>query len=66
MAKMIRFGLVVCALVFNVFAQDESTVEVKIEKLNQIENCEKMTNKYDVLSMHYTGTLEDGTKFDSR
>lgn len=28
--------------------------------------CESKSKNGDVLSMHYTGTLLDGTKFDSR
>lgn len=38
--------------------------ELQIE--NVITNeCETRSKKGDMLSMHYTGTLEDGTKFDS-
>lgn len=31
----------------------------------KVENCERRSKKGDTLDMHYTGTLEDGTEFDS-
>jgi len=39
--------------------------ELKIENVVTNE-CEVKSKNGDMLSMHYTGTLEDGTKFDSR
>uniref|UniRef100_A0A1B6C5K0 peptidylprolyl isomerase n=1 Tax=Clastoptera arizonana TaxID=38151 RepID=A0A1B6C5K0_9HEMI len=31
----------------------------------RVDNCKVKSKKGDFLSMHYTGTLEDGTEFDS-
>uniref|UniRef100_A0A023FNR3 peptidylprolyl isomerase n=1 Tax=Amblyomma cajennense TaxID=34607 RepID=A0A023FNR3_AMBCJ len=31
----------------------------------RVENCDARSRKGDVLHMHYRGTLEDGTEFDS-
>ena len=38
---------------------------LKIEVLEVPEACDKKAANGQILSMHYTGTLEDGTKFDS-
>lgn len=38
---------------------------LKIEKLFVPEGCDVKSKLGDQLTMHYTGTLEDGTKFDS-
>lgn len=43
--------------------KEEKTEEVKIEILEE-GNGEEAKNG-DIISVHYTGTLEDGTKFDS-
>ena len=40
--------------------------ELKVETLFKPDECEKLSKNGDMLSMDYTGTLEDGTKFDSR
>nr|CAA53594.1 FK506-binding protein [Botryllus schlosseri] len=55
--------LVACVAVFCV------TVHAKVDKLQigvlkRVE-CERKSGSGDVLDMHYTGTLEDGSKFDS-
>ncbi|XP_056011694.1 uncharacterized protein LOC125680793 isoform X2 [Ostrea edulis] len=40
--------------------------ELKIEVLKKADNDDcKKSKRLDMLSMHYVGTLEDGTKFDA-
>eukprot|EP00105_Crassostrea_gigas_P004193 XP_011417332.1 PREDICTED: FK506-binding protein 2 isoform X1 [Crassostrea gigas] len=41
--------------------------ELKIDVLQTVEDdkCTRKSKRLDMLSMHYVGTLEDGTKFDS-
>lgn len=39
---------------------------LKIEYIYVLDGCEPKSKINDMLTMHYTGKLLDGTKFDSR
>ena len=56
-------GLLALIYLSSVFCQEE---EMKIEILHKVEECARKTKKNDLVTMHYTGTLENGTQFDSR
>ncbi|KAL0275824.1 UNVERIFIED_CONTAM: hypothetical protein PYX00_003558 [Menopon gallinae] len=61
---------IICALFifFLTFIQTECKGEVKELRIGvkkRVENCSIKSRRGDLLHMHYTGTLEDGTEFDS-
>lgn len=61
----IIFSVYILAI-FTVLASADEP-EVKIEVLSKPDGeCERQAKRGDMMVMHYTGTLEDGKKFDSR
>lgn len=62
---MLRYVLAVLALIGATFAGPEVT-ELKIDVESVPEGCTAKSKNGDMLTMHYTGTLDDGHKFDSR
>jgi len=48
-------------------AEEKSAAKKKLQigVKKRVENCEQKSRRGDLLSMHYTGKLEDGTEFDS-
>lgn len=64
-AMTLRCVLVVLALAGATFAGPEVT-ELKVDVVSVPEGCSVKSKHGDMLTMHYTGTLDDGHKFDSR
>uniref|UniRef100_A0A8R1I2P3 peptidylprolyl isomerase n=1 Tax=Caenorhabditis japonica TaxID=281687 RepID=A0A8R1I2P3_CAEJA len=63
-------GIVIAGLLAVLAVSAYAADETKIDKLQigikkRAENCEQKSRKGDQLHMHYTGTLLDGTEFDS-
>ncbi|XP_053668594.1 peptidyl-prolyl cis-trans isomerase FKBP2 [Anopheles marshallii] len=60
-SHLLALCLVGLALAQNVSADGKLKIGVK----KRVENCTVRTKKGDLVHMHYTGTLQDGTEFDS-
>merc|ERR1711981_1386870 len=63
---IMKAGLAVLVLVGAVLSEPEvKDSGLKVEYVSKPDTCDKVARNGDMLSMHYTGTLEDGKKFDS-
>merc|ERR1711990_1372049 len=45
--------------------EEKKVTKLQIGVKKRVENCKMKSRKGDTLHMHYTGTLQDGTEFDS-
>ncbi|KAL1456775.1 hypothetical protein WDU94_001477 [Cyamophila willieti] len=69
-SSVVLIGLVLC-WAESAFADGQHKVKelpngLKIEYLFKPDGCDVQSKQGESLTMHYTGTLADGTKFDSR
>merc|ERR1711981_40225 len=63
---IMKAGLAVLVLVGAVLSEPEvKDSGLKVEYISKPDACDKVARNGQMLTMHYTGTLEDGSKFDS-
>merc|ERR1719341_1094469 len=60
-----RVFVVLSMLSMASLGQEKKVTKLQIGVKKRVENCEMKSRKGDTLHMHYTGTLQDGTEFDS-
>eukprot|EP00091_Calanus_sinicus_P016845 TRINITY_DN36446_c0_g1_i1.p1 TRINITY_DN36446_c0_g1~~TRINITY_DN36446_c0_g1_i1.p1 ORF type:complete len:153 (-),score=67.47 TRINITY_DN36446_c0_g1_i1:74-481(-) len=60
-----RVFVVLSMLSMVCLGQEKKVTKLQIGVKKRVENCEMKSRKGDTLHMHYTGTLQDGTEFDS-
>ncbi|XP_011692101.1 PREDICTED: FK506-binding protein 2 isoform X1 [Wasmannia auropunctata] len=65
MCRYALLFLVVAIVALSRAADNAESGGLKVEKMYMPEVCDVRSKKGDQLTMHYTGTLQDGSKFDS-
>lgn len=65
MQSQILYALFILSLTLVQIDCKGEVKELRIGVKKRVENCPIKSRRGDLLHMHYTGTLEDGTEFDS-
>uniref|UniRef100_A0A1B6M2I8 peptidylprolyl isomerase n=1 Tax=Graphocephala atropunctata TaxID=36148 RepID=A0A1B6M2I8_9HEMI len=64
---LIFVAILYFGVIFNGYCAEEKPAKKKLQIgiKKRVDNCQVKSKKGDFLHMHYRGTLEDGTEFDS-
>lgn len=62
---LISFAVIMEFLIQGIDANNKQKLQIGVKKRVDPEKCKVKSRKGDILHMHYTGKLEDGSKFDS-
>ena len=60
-----KFFLITVSLLAVMAEPEVRDSGLKVELVSKPDSCDRVARNGDMLEMHYTGTLEDGKKFDS-
>merc|ERR1712025_681517 len=64
-SSVMRLLVVLPLMAVMCLGEEKKVTKLQIGVKKRGENCEMKSRKGDTLHMHYTGTLQDGTEFDS-
>jgi len=65
LCKILIFVIVLMSVISHVVIANSATKKLQIGVKKRPVECPIKSKKGDLLHMHYTGTLDDGTEFDS-
>lgn len=63
--RQVCFTFIVVLMIVIIEVNSEKAKKLQIGVKKKVENCSRRSRNGDRLSMHYTGTLENGEEFDS-
>lgn len=63
--RQVCFTFIVVLMIVITEVNSEKAKKLQIGVKKKVENCSRRSRNGDRLSMHYTGTLENGEEFDS-
>lgn len=66
MVRVLCLSLAVLSAVAFVYCQESEELKIEVTHAVPESECKRKSKTHDLLTMHYTGYLSNGSKFDSR